>query len=441
MLNRLYIIIGLSLAVVLFVECNEEARKATTQSEASLPAADRDNGQIQLSEAGFGAAIVADSLGRVRHIAVRDNGDVYVKLRKLNDEGHGILALRDEDGDGRMDMQAGWGDYTGTGIDFYKDHLYASSDTSVYRYSFQGDELLPTDGTGELIVGGFINQGQHAVKPFTFDQAGNIYVNVGGPSNACQSEMRSPGSPGLDPCPQRDWQAGIWQFKAETPGQMQKIDGKAYATGIRNAVALDWSSGWNSLFAVQHGRDDLHRLWPDLYSVEDNTELPAEEFLQIDEGDDFGWPYCYYDHFQNQKLLAPEYGGDGKKQDRCEGVKPPVVAFPGQWGPNDLLFYTGDQFPERYKNGAFIAFHGSWNRRPNPQAGYCVAFVPFENGKPSGDFELFAQGFPKNDSFTSPSEANHRPMGLAQGPDGSLYITDSVHGRVWRVMYYGTPNS
>lgn len=419
-------------SLLLLAACGEPTRSVSISK--GPPTADRDNGQIKLPT-GFGAAIVADSLGRVRHIAVRDNGDIYVKLRNLDRENHGILALRDEDGDGRMDRQVGMGDYTGTGIAIYQNHLYASSDTAIYRYAFQGDELLAS-GAEELIVGGFINQGQHASKPFTFDGAGNLYVTVGGPSNACQTEMRTPGSPGLSPCPQREWQAGIWRFNAKQPGQQQKTDGTQYAAGIRNAVALDWSSSWNSLFAVQHGRDDLHRLWPDRYSVEDNTELPAEEFLQINEGDDFGWPYCYYDQFQKRKVLAPEYGGDGKKQERCEGIKAPVVAFPGHWAPNDLLFYSGDMFPERYSNGAFIAFHGSWNRHPNEQAGYKVVFVPFENGKPSGEFEVFAEGFPKNASFTSTNEATHRPMGLPQGPDGSLYITDSVHGRIWRVMYY-----
>jgi glucose/arabinose dehydrogenase len=113
----------------------------------------------------------------------------------------------------------------------------------------------------------------------------------------------------------------------------------------------------------------------------------------------------------------------------------PIMAFPGHWAPNDVLFYTGDMFPARYRNGAFIAFHGSWNRAPRPQAGYFVAFVPFNGDMPSGDYEIFAKGFTGTDTLRSPDAARYRPMGLAQGPDGSLYIADSQKGRIWRVIY------
>src|SRR4030095_4126306 len=92
---------------------------------------------------------------------------------------------------------------------------------------------------------------------------------------------------------------------------------------------------------------------------------------------------------QKKKILNPEYGGDAKKQGRCEGVPPPVMAFPGHWAPNALLFYTGNKFPERYRNGAFIAFHGSWNRAPLKQAGYVGAFVPFKYGVHSGQWDTF----------------------------------------------------
>jgi glucose/arabinose dehydrogenase len=163
------------------------------------------------------------------------------------------------------------------------------------------------------------------------------------------------------------------------------------------------------------------------------VELPAEEFFRIHKGDDFGWPYCYYDPFQKSKVQAPEYGGDGKKTTGCDTKKKPIYAFPAHWAPNGLLFYTGDQFPAKYKNGAFIAFHGSWNRAPAPQAGYCVVFLPFKDGMPSGDYEIFADGFAGEKK--TPGDANYRPCGLAQGPDGSLYISEDQHGRIWKVTY------
>jgi glucose/arabinose dehydrogenase len=135
-------------------------------------------------------------------------------------------------------------------------------------------------------------------------------------------------------------------------------------------------------------------------------------------------------------VLAPEYGGNGKTIDRCAGKDQPIMWFPGHWAPNDLLFYTGNQFPARYKNGAFVCFHGSWNRAPLKQGGYFVAFVPFgKDGKPSGKWEVFAEGFAGGPEIMSPNDAKARPMGLTQGADGSLYITDSVKGKIWRVMY------
>jgi mono/diheme cytochrome c family protein len=165
--------------------------------------------------------------------------------------------------------------------------------------------------------------------------------------------------------------------------------------------------------------------------------LPSEEFLRVKEGTDAGWPYYYYDQMQGKKLLNPEYGGDGIKEGNGLDYEQPLIGFPGHWAPNDLLFYEGDQFPERYKHGAFIAFHGSTIRAPYPQSGYFIGFVPFKNGKPSGPWEVFADGFAQVDTIYNTSDAKYRPMGLAMGPDGSLYISESEEGKIWRVLFKG----
>jgi glucose/arabinose dehydrogenase len=115
----------------------------------------------------------------------------------------------------------------------------------------------------------------------------------------------------------------------------------------------------------------------------------------------------------------------------------PILAFPAHLAPNDLMFYTGNMFPERFKNGAFIAFHGSWNRAPQEQKGYYVVFVPFNNEVPEGGWEIFADNFAKTDKIISPGDAKYRPTGLAQGSDGSVYITESNTGKIWRVLYEG----
>ena len=186
---------------------------------------------------------------------------------------------------------------------------------------------------------------------------------------------------------------------------------------------------------AQHGRDSLDTLWPDKFEPEDSRDNPAEEFLRLSDGDDYMWPFCYWSTALDKKVLAPEYGGDGTEVGDCDMAPDALVAFPAHWGPNDLMFYQGTQFPKRYRGGAFIAFHGSWNRAPFPQGGYNLVFVPMESGSVTGDWEVFADGFKGAEPLMSPRDAVYRPTGVAEGPDGSLYVTDSMKGRVWRVVY------
>ncbi len=381
--------------------------------------------------AGFKTETVTGSLGSNRHLVVNSNGDVYVKLSKLKD-GKGIFVLRKTGGTYKVINS--FGNYTGTGIAIKNGYLYASSDAEVFRYKFNANNEIADPSNPEKIVTGLLNKGVHESKSIALDDAGNIYVNIGAPSNACQVSDRSAGSPGQDPCPILNNAGGIWQFKANKTNQSYE-EGIRYATGLRNVVGLDWNSKESQLYAMQHGRDQLSQLYPDMFSNEESAELPAEEFFMVKKGSDCGWPYCYYDGQQKKKVLAPEYGGDGNKAGRCDGKEKPVMAFPAHWAPNALLFYTGKMFPGRYKNGAFIAFHGSWNRAPLKQAGYCVVFVPFDKGKPSGSYEIFANGFTGKESISGPGQAKYRPCGLAQGPDGALYISDSREGRIWKITY------
>ncbi len=388
--------------------------------------------QLDLPE-GFKATLFAEDLGPGRHVAVNDNGDVYLQLRQNTSKGS-TVALRDSNGDGKADEIKYFGNLPGTGIEIYKGHLYTSTDTSVQRYRFQDGALLP-DVNAEIIVGGFADESQHAAKPFTFDKQGNMYVTIGAPSNACMEDMRTKGSPGMDPCPLLEWYGGIWRFDAEKTGQDLKADGKRFATGIRHAVALNFNRGANQLYAVQHGRDQFSQFFPELFSDKANAQLPAEEFFLINEGDDFGWPYCYYNQMKEQKMLSPEYGGDRETVGRCADKKDPIIGFPGHYAPNDILFYDNGHFPEKYHGGAFIAFHGSWNRAPLEQEGYNVVFVPFKDKLPSGDWEVFADGFAGAGSIESPADAKHRPTGIATGPDGSLYVVDSRKGNIWKIEY------
>lgn len=268
-----------------------------------------------------------------------------------------------------------------------------------------------------------------------------MYVPFGSPSDACQDIVKFgptgiPGGNGLDPCPELEKHAGIWKFDADKTG-LTLEDGSKYATGIRSVVGMQWNPRDESLYAVVNGIDNFHTLYPDLFSSWQAALLPAESFIKVTEGLDLGWPYAYYDQMLEKNVLQPGYGGDGKIIGRASRFDKPAMGFPGHWAPMDVLFYQGDQFPERYNNGAFIAFHGSTDRSPYPQAGYIVCFVPFEGGKTNGKWEVFADGFTVVDTVVNTSDAVYRPMGLATGPDGSLYISESNKGKIWRVMYKG----
>jgi glucose/arabinose dehydrogenase len=444
----------LSLAAVLLVcgaaGCSKSEAPADTTKSADGSAASSaagapcagDNGGITLPP-GFCATVFADNLGQARHIVVAANGDVYVNTQRSRrgpaDQAL-LVALRDTNHDGRADVVQRFGTTSaaggrgGTGIGLFDNHVYAEDGANIVRYALTGGALVPS-GAPETVIRGLPTTGDHPYHPFVIDPSGTMYMNSGSPSNSCQVRNRTQDSPGRRPCPELETRAGIWKYDAKQLNQTFS-PAQRYATGIRNAIGLAFAPG-GQLYATQHGRDQLADNWPKLYTSEQGQNLPAEELLKITQGADYGWPYCYFDNTQQKLVLAPEYGGDGgTKVGECAQKTAPVAFFPAHWAPNGLVFYTGSQFPQAYRGGAFIAFHGSWNRAPGPQQGYQVVFVPFANGAPSvkpGQFDTFANGF-AGGSMT-PDRAAHRPVGLALGPDGALFITDDQGGRVWRVTY------
>jgi glucose/arabinose dehydrogenase len=411
------------------------------ESAFRIPPADSDNGGLFLPE-GFGALVVVDSVGESRHIAVNTNGDIYVKLR-INTGDKGNAALRDTNGDGKADVIEQFGDYPNDGrfateMRIHNGYLYFSSELVIYRQKLTPNKLIP-EGKPETLVTDPYPIRWHNAKTLAFDNKGGMYVTFSAPTNACEDARQTGGDPnaiikGEYPCTQLDILAGIWRFD-EAKLNQKKSDGRRFATGLRSIVGMSWNDEDNSLYAINHGRDYLNTRAPQYFNEWQNAILPAEEFMKIKGGDDFGWPYTYYDHFKEKRMLAPEYGGDGVKE--ANGYTDPLMGLPAHWAPNDLLFYKGNQFPERYKKGAFVAFHGSTNRTPYPQAGYVVAFIPFEDGKPTKKWEVFADGFAGVDTIVAMQDAKYRPMGLAEGPDGSLYISESKQGKIWRVIFEG----
>jgi len=378
---------------------------------------------------GFAVQEVHDGVGRARHLTVAPNGDIFVALRTGR-----LVALRDQDGDGAAERMETRNVPIETGIEFHNGYLYFSDDTSISRLKLETGTLMP-EGPIETVVDGFPEQSSHAAKPLAFDTEGYLYAVSGAPSNACQQSSRSPGSPGLDPCPQLLRQGGIWRFPADTLGQTQS-DGTRHVTGLRHAVGLDWHDGVGKLGFVMHGRDQLNSLWPERFDDRYSAENPAEEFHFVEASANLGWPYTYWNPQKGARLVAPEYGGTEETVSTDPDYQAPLHAFPAHWAPNDILFYDGEAFPDRYTAGAFIAFHGSWNRSPFPQQGYRVVFLPLGPDGEPGTPEDFATAFAGPGPVETSSQAETRPMGLALDPAGNLLISDSVKGRIWRV----TPN-
>jgi glucose/arabinose dehydrogenase/mono/diheme cytochrome c family protein len=394
---------------------------------------------------GFCATVFADNLGHARHLVVAPDGVVYVNTwsgayyRTAPPPGGFVIALKDTKGDGHADLVRRFGDGVaqgsagGTGIALYKNALYVEQNDKILRYRLKAGSPVPL-AAPEVIVSGLPLTGDHPMHPFVIDANGKLFVDVASATNACDVHNRMPLSPGNDPCTELQTRGGIWRYDATRLNQKFSA-AERYATGIRNGEGMSFDSA-GRMYVTQHGRDQLAENWQDRYTPEQGHELPAEEVLLLEQGGDYGWPECYFDGMQKRLVLAPEYGGDGgHAAGVCEHKRGPVAFFPAHWAPDDLVIYHGRQFPAPYRGGAFIAFHGSWNRAPSPQAGYNVAFLPLADGHAAGDYIVFADGFAGAEK--APGRADFRPTGLAVAPDGALFVSDDEHGRIWRISWRG----
>ncbi len=441
--------ISLCCVVLFFLMGGPAQAQSNSGKETRSSSCPNDDTGLRLP-AGFCATIFADGIGHARHLVVGPNGVVYVNTwsgdyygNQPSHAGGFLVALQDKTGSGKADVIERFGETAenggagGTGIGIYKGSIYAESKDRIVRYALASGPVLP-HGDPDTIVSGLPLGGDHPMHPFIIDSQGSLYVDVATATNSCQARNRHRGSPGLNPCTELETRGGIWRWDANKTNQTFS-PGARYATGIRNAEGFAFDST-GRLFVTQQGRDQLHANWPDLYKPTEEATLPAEELLLLKPGGDYGWPECYYDAVQQKLVLAPEYGGDGgKTAGECASKSAPAAAFPAHWAPNGMARYDGKKFPARYRNGVFIAFHGSWDRAPYPQGGYNVVFQPLAGDRASGNCEIFADGFAG--AVKTPDGAEHRPSGVVAGPDGALYVSDDIRGRIYRIVYQGGPTS
>jgi glucose/arabinose dehydrogenase/mono/diheme cytochrome c family protein len=419
-------------------------KEASSAVGAKSQACPNDDSELQLP-AGFCATVFAEGIGHARHMVAAPSGVLYVNTWSGryygNDTPHAggfLVALQDKSGAGKADVIERFGETVqsggagGTGIGMYKGSIYAEINDRIVRYSLAAGSIVPS-GSADTIVSGLPLGGDHPMHPFVIDAKGSMYVDVASATNSCQVKNRTLKSPGVNPCTELETRGGIWLYDANKTNQTFST-AERYATGIRNGEGFAIDSN-GRVFVTQHGRDQLHANWPDLYKPDEEATLPSEEVLLLKPNGDYGWPECYHDAFVQKLVLAPEYGGDGKTLGVCANKIGPVAAFPAHWGPNAMVRYDQKQFPARYREGVFIAFHGSWDRAPYPQGGYNVVFQPLAGDHAAGQCEIFADGFAG--AVKSPAKAEHRPSGLAVGPDGSLYVSDDIRGRIYRIVYHG----
>lgn len=349
-----------------------------------------DGARLQVP-AGFDIQPFASGFERPRYMIYGPSGEIL-----LSDavKGGSVYALADRNKDGRISDEEKTQLVTGLdrpfGLALWKDYLYIAETTSVKRYKYDSKKL--SLGAGEEVVPLKEAGNGHWTRTILFDRKGEkFYLAVGSQSNV------SPGEPEI--------RATITRYNPDGSGR------ELVAAGTRNPIGLAWYPGTDTLWAAVQERDGL------------GDDLVPDYFTAIQPGGFYGWPYSY---------IGPN------EDPRNKGLKPELVArtivpdvvLPAHAAVLDARFYTGKQFPAKYQGGAFLAFHGSWNR--SRRLGYSVVFVPFQGGKPSGPPEDFLTGFMLD---PSKKEVWGRPVGLLQMTDGSLLVSDDGGNLLWRISY------
>lgn len=349
-----------------------------------------DGAQLRLP-AGFDIAVYAEGFERPRFMLLGPSGEVLVS-DSVNGGSVYVLVDRDRDFQPETRKKLITGLDRPYGLAFWKQYLYVAETTSLKRYPY--DARTMTVGPAEEVVSMRDFGAGHWTRTVLFDRKGEkMYLAIGSRSNV------SPGEPPM--------RAAINRFNPDGSGH------EIFASGTRNPIGLRWYPGTDVLWAAVQERDGL------------GDDLVPDYFTHIQPGGFYGWPYAYVGPNEDPR-------NKGLRPDLVAKTIVPDVLLQAHVAVLDFIFYTGKQFPARYHGGAFLAFHGSWNRAR--RVGYSVAFVPFRDGKPGGPVEDFLTGW-----MLAPErrEVWGRPVGLLELPDGSLLVSEDGGNKIWRVWYKG----
>ncbi|PTA68147.1 PQQ-dependent sugar dehydrogenase [Deinococcus arcticus] len=332
--------------------------------------------------AGFSVTPYAEGFRKPRLMAVAGNGDVL-----LSDTGAGtVYVLPDRNGDGAADRKEVYASGLNQphGLALHGGFLYVANTDGVVRFPYAAGDVKAS-GPAQPVVS-LPGGGGHSTRTVVFGPDGRMYVSVGSTCNVCEETDAR--------------RAAVWVYDADGS------NGRLFASGLRNAVGLEWFGG--QLYATNNGRDQL------------GDDIPPEAFWRLSDGGFYGWPYCYPTQPGQPQVWDSNFGK--RTAATCTGAVPALALTTAHSAPLGLAFYTGKTFPARYQGQMFVALHGSWNR--TEKSGYKVITVDPQTGQ-SADF---LTGFLKGGAVSG------RPVDLAVTPDGALLLTDDGAGRVWRIQ-------
>lgn len=353
------------------------------------------NGQMPKVPEGFTVTKFAGDLKNPRNTYVAPNGDIFVAESNTHGSADRITLFRDADKNGTYETRTIFAENLNQpyGLLILKNKFYIANTDGLYQYPYKtGDTKLT--GTGKRIVnlpaGGYNN---HWTRNLIANADGSkIYISVGSASNV--------GEHGMDTEIRR---ANILEINPDGSGE------RVFASGIRNPVGMDWNPVTKQLWTAVNERDEL------------GDGLVPDYVTSVKEGGFYGWPYSYYGKIEDPRLK-------GQKPELVAKSIIPDVPVGAHTASLGLVFYNNDKFPEKYRNGAFVGQHGSWNR--SILSGYKVVFIPFKDGKPAGAPQDFLTGFIADESKAT---AYGRPVDVTLLPDGSLLVNDDSGNTLWQI--------